>query len=254
VKVQIHLIHGTHKKEHKLTRKDARRKVFQVLKRGYNGVQSPQSDPMGIAFRLKKITITKNDRWYHARPMSRADRQMKRKLHRGTASTLNIYVNKPTFRGGGLLLGYSRFPWQYRGHKTLDGVTINVRSLPGRGSAFGYNLGDSVVHETGHWLGLLHTFQGGNGDPNNPMCDPVNDAVADTPAEYRPNFTCSDPIAGYAAKWGSTVCDPADMLLHGYVDPAFDFMDYSLDACMRMFTPGQHVRVAGMFKSYRAGR
>jgi hypothetical protein len=253
VKVQIHVIQGSHKKERKLSRKGARHKVFRVLRRAYNGFESSQSEPMGIVFRLKKITITKNDRWYHATPMSPADRQMKRRLHRGTATTLNIYVNKPTFRGGGLLLGYSRFPWQYRHHKTLDGVTINVRSLPG-GSAFGYNLGDSVVHETGHWLGLFHTFQGGNEDPANPQCDLKNDAVVDTPAEYRPNFTCSTPVGGYSAKWGTTVCDPADMTAHGLVDPAFNFMDYSLDACMRMFTLGQHVRVAGMYKSFRAGR
>jgi hypothetical protein len=254
VKVRVHVIWGTHKKERKLSRKGARHKVFQVLKHAYNGFESPNSESMGIGFRLKKITITKNDRWYHAVPKSSADRQMKRKLHGGTASTLNVYVNKPTFRGGGLLLGYSTFPWQYHGtKKKQDGVTINVRSLPG-GSAFGYNLGDSVVHETGHWLGLFHTFQGGNGDPSNPVCDSVNDGVTDTPGEYRPNFTCSAPIGGYAAKWGTTVCDPADMAAHGYLDPAFNFMDYSLDACMRLFTFGQHVRVASMFKTYRAGR
>jgi hypothetical protein len=254
VKVLIHVIHGSHAKERKLTRKGARHKVFQILARGYNGAESPNSEPMGFIFRLKKITISTNDRWYHAVPKSSADRQMKKKLHRGTASTLNIYVNKPTFKRGGLLLGYSTFPWQYHGKKKLqDGVTINVRSLPG-GSAFGYNLGDSVVHETGHWLGLFHTFQGGNDDKYNPQCDPYNDGVVDTPAEWRPNFTCSAPIGGYVTKWGSTVCDPLSMAEHGYVDPAFNFMDYSLDACMRMFTLGQHVRAAGLFKTYRAGR
>jgi len=255
VNVRIHVIHGSHAKERKLSRKGARHKVFQVLQRAYNGAESPNSEPMGFVFRLKKITISTNDRWFHAVPKSTADRQMKKKLHRGTASTLNIYVNKPTFRrSGGLLLGYSTFPWQYHGKKKKqDGVTINVRSLPG-GSAFGYNLGDSVVHETGHWLGLFHTFQGGNGDKSNPQCDPYNDGVVDTPAEWNANFTCSAPIGGYAAKWGTTVCDPADMAAHGYIDPAFNFMDYSLDACMRMFTLGQHVRAAGLFKTYRAGR
>ena len=244
------MIHGSHKKEGKLSRKGARHKIFQVLQRAYNGGQSPQSDPMGISFRLKSISITRNDRWYHARPMSRVDRQMKARLHRGHASDLNIYVNKPSFRGGGLLLGYSRFPWQYHGKKKkLDGVTINVRSLPG-GTAYGYNLGDSVVHETGHWLGLLHTFQGGNGDPHNPMCDPVNDQVLDTPAEYRPNFLCTPQ---YIANGYSTVCNPAEVA-GGLFDPAFNFMDYSLDGCMQMFTPGQHARVAALFATYRVGR
>jgi hypothetical protein len=238
VKVQIHLIHGSHKRERAIGRKAARRKVFAILQNAYNGGESASSEPMGVVFRLKRITISKNDRWYHARPMSSADVQMKNRLHRGGATTLNIYVNKPKGSGAGLLLGYSRFPWQYRHHKKLDGVTINVRSLPG-GTAWGYNLGDSVVHETGHWLGLWHTFQGG--------CDGPNDGVADTPAEKNPygNFDCVNQ---------ANLCNPDDVLVNGYFDPAYNFMEYTKDACMQMFTAGQHERVSRMFATFRAGR
>jgi hypothetical protein len=258
VKVQIHVIHGTHKGEHRLKKRGARRKVFRHLRLAYNGAESTASESMGIDFRLKRITVTRNDRWYHARMNSRADKQMKRKLHRGTAQTLNIYVNHPRPPAGftGVLLGYSRFPWQYRHHKTMDGVTINVRSLPIPGSKAGYNLGDTTVHETGHWLGLLHPFQGGNDDPKDPQCDATNDGVADTPAEYAPNFTC---VPGYVSwlpddKARSTVCDPQAMKVNGYFDPALNFMDYSLDACMRLFTVGQRARVAKVFATYRNGR
>jgi hypothetical protein len=45
---------------------------------------------MGVTFRLKRITVSRNDRWYHAAPMTRVDKQMRNRLHRGTASTLNI--------------------------------------------------------------------------------------------------------------------------------------------------------------------
>ena len=105
---------------------------------------------------------------------------MKRALHEGGARTLNIYIN-----GGGPqgqpVLGWSRFPWQYAAAPRLDSVSVNVAGLPG-GRARNYNLGDTVIHETGHWLGLLHTFQGG--------CDGVGDLVSDTPAEAEPSFEC----------------------------------------------------------------
>lgn len=238
VKVQIHIIHGTHKRERRVKRRGAHR-LFRILKQGYAGAQSPTSEPMGVEFVLKRITISKNDRWFHARPLSRADRQMKRRLHGGTARTLNIYLNKPPRIGGFVLLGYSRFPWQYRGHKTLDGVNINIDAIPG-GHARNYNLGDTVVHETGHWFGLLHTFQGGCAN---------SDGVADTPAEAMPSYKCEvgrntcpvDPVTGM----------PVD---DGLPDPIHNFMDYSYDSCMYEFTRGQHERLTQMFATYRLAR
>ena len=254
VNVQIHVIHGTHRHERSFKRSDAHL-LYYILRGAYNGTQSPSSQGMGVTFVLTRVTVSKNDKWYHARPMSRWDKQMKKKLHRGSAQTLNIYVNKPTFSRGGLLLGYSRFPWQYRSNPKLDGVTVNVRGMPG-GNAWNYNKGDTVVHETGHWLGLLHTFQGGTDDPRNPQCDAFNDGVPDTPAEWTPNFTCAPDVLPYLdprfAK--STVCDQQAMVDNGYADPALNFMDYSFDACMRMFTEGQHVRVAGLYRQFRLGR
>lgn len=238
VKVNIHVIHGRHKGEGKLSRRGARKKVFRVLRAGYNGVQHPSSEQMGIRFVLKRITITKNEQWFHARPMSGADRQMKRKLHRGDAQSLNIYVNKPKFPGGGVLLGYARFPWQRAAHPRLDGVTVNVAALPG-GRASGYNQGDTVVHETGHWLGLMHTFEGG--------CT-GGDGVEDTPAEAAPSYYC---------EIGRNTC-PVDatgqVINDGLPDPIHNFMNYSFDACMFQFTPGQHQRFVDFYSRYRFGR
>jgi hypothetical protein len=240
VNVQVHIIHGRHKGERRIKRPAARRLV-QILRDGYNGAQWPGvSEPMGVVFNLKRITITRNDRWYHAWYMSRADRQMRRHLHRGTAQTLNIYIKTFKKSSAGVLLGHSRFPWQYRGHKKMDGVEINVDGMPG-GRARGYNLGDTVVHETGHWFGLLHTFQN--------FCDANNDYVADTPAESYYATSCGDI---------TNICNPTDLVPApggpGYYNPSLNFMEYTPDACMRMFTKGQHERLVRQFLALRYGR
>jgi hypothetical protein len=139
---------------------------------------------------------------------------------------LNIYVNR-TAVPGQVLLGFSTFPWQRAWRRGLDGVTVSDASLPG-GQALGYNHGDTVIHETGHWLGLLHTFEGG--------CTEPNDLVKDTPAEGEPSITCEGV---------KDTCDlPGD-------DPVHNFMDYAVDACMNQFTAGQVSRMTDNWLAYR---
>ena len=59
--------------------------------------------------------------------------------------------------------GFSYYPTVLENSTTaiLDGLVISPATLPG-GSLVGYNLGYTVVHETGHWLLLSHTFQAGS--------------------------------------------------------------------------------------------
>jgi hypothetical protein len=241
VPVYLHVIHGTKKKERRVG-KHAARRMFRTLKAGYAGAQDPAAGATSFTFKLRRITISRNRAWYHAAPYSRADRQMKSRLHRGKARVLNIYVNRPRSQGV-LLLGFSMFPWQRAARPRYDGVTISDISLPG-GRARGYNQGDTVIHETGHWLGLLHTFEGGCSD---------GDGVKDTPAEATASFTCEEgrntcdtPIyADPANPSGPPVDQP---------DPIHNFMDYSYDYCMNGFTPGQNERMVSAFMRYRAHR
>lgn len=227
IPVRVNVIKGKHRGERAPAGPRKIRRLLQDLNRGFAGQQSALSPNTRYRFKLQKIKYTKRDAWHHAFLNGPRDQRMKRKLHRGGARTLNLYIN-----GGGPtgfpVLGWARFPWQYRSAPRLDGVTVNMAAMRG-GKARGYNLNDTAVHEVGHWLGLFHTFQGG--------CGARGDLVADTPAEAEPSYFCETT---------RDTC-PDDLGL----DPVHNFMDYSLDSCMRMFTPGQVRRMDTSFAKWR---
>ncbi|CAE6340578.1 unnamed protein product [Rhizoctonia solani] len=153
-------------------------------------------------------------------------KEMKQKLHRGTAKNLNIY--SIALSGSGLF-GYATFPWWYTQYRDLDGVVFKWTTTPG-GAEPGFGTGKILVHEVGHWLGLLHTFQGG--------CDEVaGDYIADTPAEASPARGCPSVR--------NTCPGPGN-------DPIHNHMDYTDDSCRTTFTPGQASRMHAAFEQFRA--
>ena len=172
------------------------------------------------------IDRTTNASWYTAYDGSVAAREMRMALRKGTAVDLNVYSNNI---GGGMLEN-ATFPSSYSSLPWADGVILLYSSMPG-GNAAPYNLGHTLVHATGHWLGLYHTFQGG--------CNGDGDGVADTWAEKTPAFGC--PV-------GRDSCPNKPGL-----DPINNFMDYTDDACTDHFTPGQFARMLEKWEMYRAG-
>ncbi|MDQ6687774.1 MAG: zinc metalloprotease [Actinomycetota bacterium] len=242
INVYVHVIEGTHAGEKSVGGPQVYHLV-KILDGGFNHAQSTTSADTRYSFRLMSARYTINDRWYHAAPLSADDLAERRALHRGTADDLNIYLSRPK-SSDGPTLGFSRFPWQYAGNPGLDGVTVSIDSMPG-GRASGYNHGDTVIHETGHWMGLLHTFEGG--------CSSPNDGVSDTPEEASANYYCPTRPSNYkpSTTWAS---QPYDTCAAPGLDPIHNFMDYSYDTCMHRFTPDQVVRMDAMFTRYRYRR
>jgi hypothetical protein len=193
-----------------------------VLNRTYTGTGGTNTP---FRFRLRSIDRTTNTRWFNGlAPGTAIEREVKLKLRDGDATTLNIYT--ANLSGG--LLGWATFPWDYEDAPVMDGVVLRYSSLPGVSMTSPFNLGYTGTHEVGHWLGLFHTFQGGCAS---------TDRVADTPAEDTATSGC--PI-------GKNTC-----LFRPGFDPIHNFMDYSDDACMFEFTPGQSTRADNLSLIWR---
>ncbi len=135
----------------------------------------------------------------------------------------NKYLNLWVCDLSGGLLGYAQFPG---GAAATDGVvcdylyfgTVGVATAP-------FNKGRTATHEIGHWLNLRHIW----GDAN---CG--SDLVSDTPTHNTSNAGC--PTYPHLSTCSGT---PVEMTMN--------YMDYTDDACMYMFTAGQKARAQALF-------
>lgn len=147
---------------------------------------------------------------------------------------LNIWVS----RFGNNYLGIGQFP-SATGVKGLDsanellektdGVFIDYKVFGSGGAVTSklYSLGRTTTHEVGHWLGLIHTW--GDADCGDDYC-------ADTPPAQSGNQ--------------STNCGPLFSTCSGVRtrNMTENYMDYSPDSCMNIFTVNQSERMMAVIE------
>ena len=134
---------------------------------------------------------------------------------------LNIYVCDLTNA-----LGFSSFPG---GNDNRDAVVVDFSNFGTIDIAPPFNKGRTATHELGHWLDLYHIWGSGN-------CG--SDEVDDTPSQETENYGCpAHP---------SPTCDNNGDMFQNY-------MDYTNDACMNLFTNGQKERMHATLNTERLG-
>jgi hypothetical protein len=138
-----------------------------------------------------------------------------------TSPTTKLNLWACTLSGG--VLGYAQFPG---GSSSTDGVVILNKAFGRTGTAAApFNKGRTGTHEVGHWLNLRHIW----GDAT---CG--SDLVSDTPTHNTANYGC--PAAGH-----KSTCSGAP------IEMTMNYMDYTDDACMYMFSAGQKARILATF-------
>ncbi len=140
---------------------------------------------------------------------------------------LNVWVvNIPS----STIIGYSYLPTQTMVGSDRDGLVVTV-------DKFGYinsnNRGRTATHEIGHYLGLQHMW-GANDNQGNPIGCGSDDGISDTPNSDGPYFGC--PTGGFS-------CNSTDMFMN--------YMDYTEDYCMNLFTNGQSSVMNGILDGIR---
>jgi hypothetical protein len=132
-------------------------------------------------------------------------------------SYLNIWI--VNLIGGS---GYSSVPGSAPEN---DGVVINYAAFGTINTTAPFHLGRTAVHEVGHWLGLKHIW----GDA---ACG--DDGINDTPPQ---GFFTKGCPSGFRSSCNNGTS--GDMYMN--------FMDYTNDECMNLFTAGQRERMRSLF-------
>ncbi len=196
---------------------------YKALNTDYNNTpsifQSVRSGNVGVSFVLDKIIrqSTSKKSW------STNDAMKKSSVGGINPTNPTTELNLWSCNLGGGILGYAQFPG---GSTATDGVVIDNNAFGRTGTVTApYNKGRTATHEVGHWMNLRHIW----GDAT---CG--SDLVNDTPTHDAANFGC--PTYPHLSTCTGT---PVEMTMN--------YMDYTDDPCMYMFSAGQKTRMQAVF-------
>ncbi len=136
------------------------------------------------------------------------------------------YLNFWSGNIGAFLLGYAQFPG---GPAATDGVVIHYQHVGLEPAGYPYHLGRTATHEVGHWLNLYHIWGDDGGCAGSDLC-------GDTPNQKVETYGCP----GFPE---TDICSPdaPGIMFQNY-------MDYTDDACMNIFTQDQKDRIQSLFE------
>lgn len=153
---------------------------------------------------------------------------------------LNIWVvksiDKNPSQGSQVVQGYAYLARDKDGAGPKDGVVIDWRFFGDDYGPFQNSFqGETTVHEVGHYLNLLHLWGKKEGDCSE------DDLVDDTPQEWGPLFTTLSQPCG----------NPDSLMSCGYQRMPENYMEYTSDFCLNLFTKGQIARMREAIATFR---
>ncbi|MFE3868271.1 zinc metalloprotease [Flavobacterium sp. LS2P90] len=202
---------------------DVLNKDFNALNSDYSSVPALFSGVkanVGISFVLQNVVrrSTTTTSWS-------TDDAMKRSATGIVPTTPTTVLNMWSCNMGGGILGYAQFPG---GASSTDGVVMDNNAFGATGTVTApFNLGRTATHEVGHWMNLRHIW----GDAT---CG--SDLVSDTPTHNAANYG----VLAYP-HYSTCTGTPVEMTMN--------YMDYTDDRGMYMFSNGQKSRMAAIFVS-----